>query len=57
LPQPSAPQEQDTPPRGTPLPSARGWFDELPEEQSGPGDGGDFGPTGEPTHIPYNYKR
>jgi len=40
-----------------PLPSARGWFDEYPEEQSGPGDGGDFGPTGEPTHVPYNYKR
>ena len=55
LPQPSAPAsaEKGTPPRGTP--AARGWFDEFTDaadEQDA-----DFGPTGQPTEIPYRFKK
>lgn len=50
LPQPTTRTEPETPPRGTP----RGWFDELPEQQE---EAQDFGPTGQPTEIPYKYKR
>lgn len=42
--------DADTPPRGIPL-GERGWFDELPTD-----DGAEFGPTGEPTEIPYRYR-
>ncbi|MFD2421937.1 hypothetical protein [Amycolatopsis pigmentata] len=45
-----APADEDTPPRGIPL-ADRGWFDELPAE-----DGAGFGPTGNPTEIPYRYR-
>jgi hypothetical protein len=51
LPQPSR-QEPETPPRGT----ARGWFDEFTENKE-PEEPQDFGPTGQPTEIPYRYKR
>ncbi|WP_410661455.1 hypothetical protein [Amycolatopsis sp. lyj-112] len=49
-----------TPPRGVPL--GRGWFDELadnvPESPKvDPPEGGGFGPTGEPTEIPYRYRK
>lgn len=49
-----------TPPRGVPL--GRGWFDELadnaPESSKvDPPEGGGFGPTGEPTEIPYRYRK
>jgi hypothetical protein len=47
-PEPSA--DADTPPRGIPL-GDRGWFDELPTAG-----GTEFGPTGEPTEIPYRYR-
>jgi hypothetical protein len=57
-------QEPDMPPRGTPRPGAdgRGWFDELPGSGDGPGEpdnaeAGQFGPTGDPTEIPYRYRR
>jgi hypothetical protein len=57
-------QEPDTPPRGTPRPDAdgRGWFDELSESGDGPSEpdnaeAGQFGPTGDPTEIPYRYRR
>lgn len=53
LPQPTkADQEPATPPRGTP----RGWFDEFAEPKE-PEEPQDFGPTGQPTEIPYRYKR
>ncbi|HVV10789.1 hypothetical protein [Amycolatopsis sp.] len=39
----------DTPPRGIPM-SDRGWFDEYPEETTS------FGPTGDPTELPYRYR-
>ncbi|MEV6642446.1 hypothetical protein [Amycolatopsis sp. NPDC051371] len=55
LPQPSR-QEPPTPPRGTP----RGWFDEFTDQPAAPENGEenqDFGPTGQPTEIPYRYKR
>jgi hypothetical protein len=51
---------------GAPAPgtvAARGWFDELPDGEqpdAGQTDGaapGDFGPTGEPTEVPYRYRR
>lgn len=43
-------------------PPTQGWFDELPaqpEEQQAKcaGESADFGPTGEPTEIPYRYHR
>lgn len=56
-------QDADTPARGTPLPGATataggGWFD---EHAGSAGDSGSdeaaFGPTGEPTEIPYPYQR
>ncbi|WP_442785339.1 hypothetical protein [Amycolatopsis sp. H20-H5] len=56
----------DTPPRGTRLPPVdRGWFDELegerPPESSkldpAVDGGGEFGPTGDPTEIPYRYRQ
>lgn len=56
--------EPDTPPRGVAQPGAdpRGWFDELPETGAAPDesptqDAGQFGPTGDPTEIPYRYRR
>ncbi|SFB51122.1 hypothetical protein SAMN05216266_11525 [Amycolatopsis marina] len=62
-------QEPDTPPRGVGMPGAgaRGWFDELPESGETAADHGEakgadaegeqFGPTGDPTEIPYRYRR
>ncbi|MFJ8913643.1 hypothetical protein [Amycolatopsis sp. NPDC102389] len=56
---PAAP-EPATPPRGVPM--NRGWFDELAENapESSKVDqpeGGEFGPTGDPTEIPYRYRK
>ncbi|MGA6164075.1 hypothetical protein [Amycolatopsis magusensis] len=59
--------DTDTPPRGTRLPIGgdRGWFDELPDSASAassseppapPEDTG-FGPSGDPTEIPYRYRK
>jgi hypothetical protein len=56
LPQPSGRSEADTPPRGNP----RGWFDEFTDQQAKPEETEepqDFGPTGQPTEIPYRFKR
>jgi hypothetical protein len=58
-PAPPAP-EPATPPRGVPM--HRGWFDELegdlPESSKlDPPESGEFGPTGEPTEIPYRYRK
>ena len=57
LPQPTKDQQEPaTPPRGTP----RGWFDEFndqPQDPQDPEEPQDFGPTGQPTEIPYRYKR
>jgi hypothetical protein len=52
--------EPATPPRGVPV--HRGWFDELegdlPESSKlDPPESGEFGPTGEPTEIPYRYRK
>ncbi|RSN57571.1 hypothetical protein DMH01_29085 [Amycolatopsis sp. WAC 04182] len=52
--------EPATPPRGVPM--HRGWFDELGENvpESSKVDqpeGGEFGPTGDPTEIPYRYRK
>ncbi|MFD6068548.1 hypothetical protein ACFWGA_15230 [Amycolatopsis lurida] len=52
--------EPATPPRGVPM--HRGWFDELAENvpESSKVDqpeGGEFGPTGDPTEIPYRYRK
>ncbi|WP_394360799.1 hypothetical protein [Amycolatopsis sp. SB7-3] len=52
--------EPVTPPRGVPM--HRGWFDELAENvpESSKVDqpeGGEFGPTGDPTEIPYRYRK
>jgi hypothetical protein len=65
IPQPGEP-ELDTPPRGIPLPAPsaqadRGWFDELAgqadsQKTEKPSDGGEFGPTGDPTEIPYRFR-
>jgi len=49
-----------TPPRGVPM--GRGWFDELAESvpESSKVDspeGDEFGPTGDPTEIPYRYRK
>ncbi|MFI5612321.1 hypothetical protein [Amycolatopsis sp. NPDC051903] len=49
------PDDEATPPRG--LPSARGWFDEYPDNPDGDGGGGEFGPTGEPTEIPFRWRK
>lgn len=46
--------DADTPPGGIPL-NERGWFDEMTAEAS-PGEQAQFGPTGEPTEIPYRYQ-
>ncbi|UJW33162.1 hypothetical protein L3Q67_05045 [Saccharothrix sp. AJ9571] len=58
--------DTDTPPRGTRIPlNDRGWFDELPDSASAassseppapPEDTG-FGPSGDPTEIPYRYRK
>jgi hypothetical protein len=66
---PSVPRSEPiapTPPRGVSLPpkapsADRGWFDELgvAEESSkteDPDRGNEFGPTGDPTEIPYRYR-
>jgi hypothetical protein len=53
---PSPADDVETPPRGTPLPQSRGWFDEF-ENREDNGGGGEFGPTGEPTEIPYKYRK
>ncbi|WP_158605640.1 hypothetical protein [Amycolatopsis panacis] len=54
----SAPlDEADTPPRGTPLPSSRGWFDQHPDQHPGRQDGAEFGPTGDPTEIPFRWRK
>ncbi|TNC23140.1 hypothetical protein [Amycolatopsis alkalitolerans] len=42
--------ETDTPPRGIPA-AERGWFDNYPDE-----DPPQFGPTGQPTELPYRYR-
>ena len=67
MPQPASPPqgipvapEPATPPRG--VPTHRGWFDELAENvpESSKVDqpeGGEFGPTGDPTEIPYRYRK
>lgn len=65
-PAPPAESETDTPPRVTPLPPPsaqgdRGWFDELARQVDSqkaekPSDGGEFGPTGDPTEIPYRFR-
>ncbi|MGK4597692.1 hypothetical protein [Amycolatopsis sp. w19] len=52
--------EPATPPRGVPM--HRGWFDELAENvpessKVDPPEGGEFGPTGDPTEIPYRYRK
>jgi len=47
---PRADQAEPTPPRGTPAqPSNREWFEENAPAQ-------DFGPTGQPTELPYRYR-
>jgi hypothetical protein len=50
-----SPADDDTPPRGMPLPQSRGWFDEFENREDN--GGGEFGPTGEPTEIPYKYRK
>ncbi|MDT8909330.1 hypothetical protein [Amycolatopsis sp. PS_44_ISF1] len=49
-----SPDDEDTPPRGMPLPQSRGWFDEFENREE---NSGEFGPTGEPTEIPYRYRK
>ncbi|MEV7553776.1 hypothetical protein AB0N89_29520 [Amycolatopsis sp. NPDC089917] len=49
-----------TPPRGVPM--DRGWFDELAESvpessKTDSSEGDEFGPTGDPTEIPYRYRK
>jgi hypothetical protein len=65
-PAPPAGSQADTPPRGIPLPppdarADRGWFDELSrrtesQKTERPDGGGSFGPTGDPTEIPYRFR-
>lgn len=70
LPQPVSPSsppqgipvapEPATPPRGVPM--NRGWFDEMGENvpessKLDPPENGEFGPTGDPTEIPYRYRK
>ncbi|WIX79538.1 hypothetical protein QRX50_01625 [Amycolatopsis carbonis] len=68
---PSAPQNHSaddtpTPPRG--IPQVRGWFDQHPDNPNTPPqsatppngddpDGGEFGPTGDPTEIPFRWRK
>ena len=52
-PQPEPGHDEDTPPRGLQL--DRGWFDPLPGEASA-NEPADFGPTGDPTELPYRYR-
>ncbi|KAA9152836.1 hypothetical protein FPZ12_036140 [Amycolatopsis acidicola] len=47
---PGADADADTPPRGIPI-SERGWFDNYPDEEQT-----NFGPTGDPTELPYRYR-
>jgi hypothetical protein len=35
----------------------RGWFDEFTDQPAEPEGEQEFGPTGQPTEIPYRYKR
>lgn len=59
------PDDTDTPPRGLRLPvNDRGWFDELPDSASAASsseppqtDETTFGPSGDPTEIPYRYRK
>ncbi|WP_156096776.1 hypothetical protein [Amycolatopsis jejuensis] len=54
-PAPSPADDAATPPRGLPVQGARGWFDEHPDrDDNGPGE---FGPTGEPTEIPFRWRK
>jgi hypothetical protein len=66
---PSVPRSEPiapTPPRGVSLPpkapsADRGWFDELAAAEESrktedPERGNEFGPTGDPTEIPYRYR-
>ncbi|HJQ46200.1 MAG TPA: hypothetical protein VJ870_07745 [Amycolatopsis sp.] len=46
--------DEATPPRGIPV-SGRDWFVPLPGEESSD-DPADFGPTGDPTELPYRYR-
>ncbi|WP_449224336.1 hypothetical protein [Amycolatopsis thailandensis] len=67
LPQPVSPSrgipvapDLPTPPRGVPM--GRGWFDELAESvpessKVDQAEDGEFGPTGDPTEIPYRYRK
>ncbi|WP_414935516.1 hypothetical protein [Amycolatopsis sp. cmx-11-51] len=70
LPQPVSPSspprgipvapEDATPPRGIPM--NRGWFDEMGENvpessKLDPPENSEFGPTGDPTEIPYRYRK
>ncbi|MER6900070.1 hypothetical protein ABT261_40805, partial [Amycolatopsis sp. NPDC000740] len=44
-----------TPPRGIPVPDNRDWFDEHPDHKDdGPAD---FGPTGQPTEVPFRWRK
>ncbi|MTD58120.1 hypothetical protein [Amycolatopsis pithecellobii] len=49
-PEAAQPEDSDTPQRGIPQ-SDRGWFDEFPEDTPT-----QFGPTGQPTELPYRYR-
>ncbi|WP_406641217.1 hypothetical protein [Amycolatopsis sp. WGS_07] len=52
---PSPADDAATPPRGIPVPDNRGWFDEHPDhEDDGPSD---FGPTGQPTEVPFRWRK
>ncbi|NKQ57376.1 hypothetical protein HFP15_31380 [Amycolatopsis sp. K13G38] len=51
--EPRPASDEDTPPRGLRL--DRGWFDPLPGEASSD-EPADFGPTGDPTELPYRYR-
>ncbi|MEV4602250.1 hypothetical protein AB0K15_33255 [Amycolatopsis sp. NPDC049253] len=69
--QPNAPRshpadDTPTPPRG--IPQVRGWFDQHPDNPSSAPqnatpptgddpDGGEFGPTGDPTEIPFRWRK
>ncbi|GAA3541454.1 hypothetical protein GCM10022222_26360 [Amycolatopsis ultiminotia] len=72
-PEPPAPaastDDVDTPPRGTPVQQLRGWFDQHPDQHPDPQPsrypeqhpdqqgGGEFGPTGDPTEIPFRWRK
>ncbi|WP_326568547.1 hypothetical protein VSH64_43460 [Amycolatopsis rhabdoformis] len=61
--QPPAQPADDTPtpPRG--IPRVRGWFDQHPDNPTTPPattdtpDDGEFGPTGDPTEIPFRWRK